>query len=68
MEGDFNGHVDKEKDGYETIYGGYGFGDRNEASVSKLDFVIAHNLIIANTYFRKIDEHLITFKSWFNKS
>ena len=50
------------------VYGGYVFGDRNEASMSILDFVVAYDLILANTYFIKRDEHLITFKSRSNKS
>ena len=66
--GDFNGHVGKKRDGYEMVHGGYGFGDRNEAGVSILDFAVAYDLILANTYFKKRDEHLITFKSRSNKS
>ena len=55
-------------DEYEMVHGGYGFGDRNEASMNILDFAVAYDLIIANTYFKKRDEHLITFKSRSNKS
>ena len=65
---DFNGHVGKKRDGYEMVHGGYGFGDRNEADVSILDFAVAYDLILANTYFKNRDEHLITFKSRSNKS
>ena len=68
IEEDFNGHVDKKKDNYETVYGGYGFRDKNKAGMCILDFAVAYDLIIANTYFKKRDEHLITFKSRFNKS
>ena len=50
------------------VHRGYRFGDRNEAGVSILDFAIPYNLILANTYFKKRDEHLITFKSRSNKS
>jgi hypothetical protein len=28
-----------------------------------LDFVVAYNLVIANTFFRKRDSHLVTFSS-----
>ena len=48
------------RDGYET--------DMNEASINILDFAVAYDLIIANTYFKKRDEHLITFKSGSNKN
>ena len=36
--------------------------------MSILGFTMAYDLIIANTYFKKRDEHLITFKSGSNKS
>ena len=36
--GDFNGHVGIDKLGYERVHGGYGFGDRNDAGESILDF------------------------------
>ena len=55
-------------DEYEMVHGGYGFGDRNEASMNILDFAVAYDLIIANTYFKKRYEHLITFKTRSNKS
>ena len=50
------------------VHGGYGFGDKNEAGMSLLDFAVAYDLILAKTYFKKRDEHLITFKSRSNKS
>ena len=55
-------------DGYEMVHGGYGFEDRNEAGMSILDFAIAYDLILANSYFKKRDEHLNTLKSRSNKS
>ena len=55
-------------DGYETVHGRYEFGDRNEAGRNILDFAVAYDLILANTYFKKRDEHSITFKSRSNKS
>ena len=35
--GDFNGHVGTDKLGYERVYGGYDFDDRNEVGESVLD-------------------------------
>ena len=64
MKGDFIRHVGKKRDGYGMVHGGYGFGDKNEASMSILDFAVAYDLIIANTYFKTRDEHLIAFKEW----
>ena len=60
IEGDFNRYIGKKRDGYKMIHGGYRFGDRNKASLSILDFVVAYNLILANTYFKKRNEYLIT--------
>ena len=45
------------------VHGGLGFGGRNSGGVSILDFAVAYDLAIVNTYFRKREEHLITFKS-----
>ena len=47
--GDFNGHVGIDKLGYEKVHGGYGFGDRNEAGESILDFALAFDPVVANT-------------------
>ena len=60
--GDFNGHVGKDRGGYEMVHGGQGFGDRNNFGEAILDFAVAYDLIVANTFFRKRDGHLITFK------
>ena len=54
--GNFNGHVGKDRNGYERVHGGYGFGDRNEAGVSILDFAVAYDRIVANTFFKKRDK------------
>ena len=50
------------------VHGGYGFGDRNEAGKSILDFALASDLVVANTMYKKREEHLITFKSGSVKS
>ncbi|XP_043710378.1 uncharacterized protein LOC122659315 [Telopea speciosissima] len=61
--GDLNGHVGRERRGYEEVHGGYRVGERNEEGTSVLDFAIAYDMCIANTFFKKRDEHLITYKS-----
>ena len=66
--GDFNDHVGKDRGGYEMAHDGHDFGDRNDSGEAMLDFAVAHNRIVANTFFRKRDEHLITFKSGLNMS
>ncbi|XP_043687728.1 uncharacterized protein LOC122638941 [Telopea speciosissima] len=61
--GDLNGHVGRDHRGFEEVHGGYGVGERNEEGISVLDFAIAFDLCITNTFFKKRDEHLITYKS-----
>ena len=58
----------KTSDGYERVHGGYGFGERNVARETILEFVMTYDLAIANTYFKKREEHLTTFKSGLNRS
>ena len=43
--------------------GGFGFGELNEEGKSILDFSMAYDFKIANTCFKKREEHLITYKS-----
>ena len=50
------------------VHGGHGFGDRNASGEAILDFAMAYDLIVANTFFRKRDEHLIIFKCGPNTS
>ena len=56
------------EDRYEMVHGGHSFGDRNDYGEAILNFVVAYDLIVANTFFRKRDEYLITFKSGPNMS
>ncbi len=37
--------------GYELVHGGHGFGDRNSDREHILDFTVAFDLVIANTYY-----------------
>ena len=37
--------------------------EKNEPNNSILDFTLSYDLILANTWFRKRESHLITFKS-----
>ncbi|XP_071705069.1 uncharacterized protein [Rutidosis leptorrhynchoides] len=61
--GDLNGHIGVEAEGYEGAHGGFGFGPRNEEGRSILEFAIAHELVIANSFFKKRDAQLATFHS-----
>ncbi|XP_076954466.1 uncharacterized protein LOC143628907 [Bidens hawaiensis] len=61
--GDFNGHIGEESDGFQSVHGGFGFGVRNDPGRDLLEFLVAHDLSILNSFFRKRDSHLITFSS-----
>ncbi|XP_021979762.1 craniofacial development protein 2-like [Helianthus annuus] len=63
ISGDFNGHIGKDSDGFQSADGGFGFGDRNEPGRELLEFAVAHDLGIINSFFRKRVSHLITFSS-----
>jgi hypothetical protein len=58
--GDHNGHVGSTNAGYELAHGGVEYGSRDQGE-DILDFGVAYNLVIANTFFRKRDSHLVTF-------
>jgi Reverse transcriptase (RNA-dependent DNA polymerase)/Endonuclease/Exonuclease/phosphatase family len=61
--GDLNGHVGATRDGYEHHHGGQGYGNRNDDGCRVLDFAEAHDLAIANTFFKKRLSHLVTYAS-----
>jgi len=60
--GDFNGHIGVDSDGYDMAHGGFSFGERNNIGVSVLDFAVAYDLLVVNSFFRK-ENHLVTFKN-----
>uniref|UniRef100_A0A914X4N9 Reverse transcriptase domain-containing protein n=1 Tax=Plectus sambesii TaxID=2011161 RepID=A0A914X4N9_9BILA len=61
--GDLNGHVGLVRDGYNQYHGGNGFGTRNDNGNRILDSAEAHELVVANTFFKKRPTHLITYTS-----
>ncbi|XP_059292259.1 uncharacterized protein LOC132045710 [Lycium ferocissimum] len=60
--GDFDGHIGSNLGRYDNVHGGFGFGNRNKAGVSLLDFASAFGLVIANSSFLK-EEYLVTFRN-----
>ena len=60
---DLNGHVGKGNIGDEEIMGRYSAGTRNKEGSMVVDFGKRTNLVIVNTYFKKKDEHRVTYKS-----
>ncbi|KAK8446401.1 hypothetical protein SEVIR_9G483251v4 [Setaria viridis] len=61
--GDLNGYVGTTSAGFEAVHGGFGYVSRNQVGEEVLDFAVAFNLMIANTFFRKRWSHLVTFSS-----
>ena len=58
--GDFNGHIGVDLDGSDTAHGGFVFWERNSGGVSVLDFRVAYELLVANSYFKNKEKHLVT--------
>ena len=57
------GHVGTSGYEFDSVHGGFGFGERNEIGNSILDFALFYDLILANTWSRKRESYLITFRS-----
>ncbi|XP_051785415.1 uncharacterized protein LOC127528739, partial [Erpetoichthys calabaricus] len=51
------------RNGYERFHGGQGYGSRNEDGERALDCAEAHDLAVANTFFKKKLTHLVTYSS-----
>ena len=47
--GDLNGHVGTSRYAFDSVHGGFDFGERNEPCNSILDFALSYDLILANT-------------------
>ena len=61
--GDLNGHVGMSSAGFEAVHGGFRYGSRNQEEEKVLDFAIAFDLMIANTFFHKRQSYLVAFSS-----
>ena len=61
--GDLNGHVGRDVDGYEGVHGENGFGDRKEEGEAILEFATCFGLVVANTFFIKEMQKLVTYES-----
>ena len=47
---DLNGYVGKDKNGFERIHRGQGFGNRNDIGETILDFALANDFGLVNTF------------------
>ncbi|ONM20364.1 hypothetical protein ZEAMMB73_Zm00001d005126 [Zea mays] len=61
--GDLNGHVGTSSTSFEGVHGGFSFGTRNQEGEEILNFALAYDMFITNTFFRKRKSHLVTFSS-----
>ncbi|XP_071689203.1 uncharacterized protein [Rutidosis leptorrhynchoides] len=66
--GYLNGHIGTNVEGYPSAHGGFGYGVRNEEGPSILDFAVAHDLVVANSFFKKTNAQLATFHSGGNST
>ena len=60
---DFNGHVGEGNRGNENIMGRYGDKARNAEGQMVVDFVTRMEMAVLNTYFKKSEEHRVTYTS-----
>jgi hypothetical protein len=61
--GDLNEHVGSTRVGFNGVHGDFECESRNQEGEGILNFVLAYDLIVANTLFRKRVSHLVSFSS-----
>jgi exonuclease III len=61
--GDLNGHVGTDRRGLERWHGGWGYGEKNAEGQRILEFMIAQDMALINTYFKKEENKLVTYSS-----
>ena len=49
--GDWNGHIGREAAGFKVAHRGYGYGERNANRDRVLDFAVANDFVIGNSFF-----------------
>ncbi len=60
---DFNGHVGEGNRGDEEVMARYGIKERNVEGQMVVDFAKRMEMAVINTYFKKNEEHRVTYKS-----
>ena len=61
--GDLNGHAGRSIDRYDEVHVGHGLGVRNEEGIKIMDCATAYQMRLMNTYFKKRENHLVTYNS-----
>ena len=61
--GDLNGHIGAAASGFEGVHGGQAFGTRNVEGDRILEIATACELVVANSFYKKRESHLINSDS-----
>lgn len=68
IDGDLNIHIQIYNGGNERVHGGCRFQNRYDESSVIVEFAKVDDIVIANIFFKKWDEHSIKFNSGMNIS
>ena len=63
ISGNWNGHVGSHSTAFENVHGGQALGKGNHESERLLEFAVANELVVGNSWFKKKFEHLVTYQS-----
>ena len=66
--GDWDGNVGEKADGFEDVYGGFGYGTRNSEDEWNLEVAIANNLFVAYFCLTRREFRLVTYNTGGSKS
>ena len=58
---DFNGHIGKEFDGFESVHRGFGIDKRNVEGRLLLEFCVEKGIFVGNSWFKKKYNRKATF-------
>jgi hypothetical protein len=62
--GDLNDHIDIARGRFEKVHEDFGYGKQNQEGEKILNFAIAYDIMIANTFFRKKKISFNYFQQW----
>ena len=65
---DLNGHIGRGNTGYERWHGGFGHGEKNQEGDNILKFTQAYDLALGNSFFKKREDHYVTYMSGTNRT
>ena len=63
ISGDWNGYIGSNSTAFEDVHGGQALGKRNHKGERLLEFAVANELVVGNSWFKKKFEHLVTYQS-----